>query len=106
MVNPLSVAQQLMAGLICVVVLAIGYFVYDLFADSARLKNIDRVDASVGRANTKFDADSKARRVKDAAYFDALKKQAATISPTGDFDAAARDVYFRVWDDALRGAER
>lgn len=103
-------AKLLASGAMLLIVCVIGFGVYSLFSDRAQLKAIKRGDAAIAAGNKQANKTAEKRDNARDAYHAALASQAAAaakeIENDEDFGPDARAVYFRVWDDALRGAKR
>ena len=104
-------AKLVLTGLAILAVVAGLLFVRSLFDARAKLKELDRINAAIGRGDKAADAAAKKRAATSAEFF---KKNAdeshvlgkALSHADADFDDAARAEYYRVLNNALRGPQR
>jgi len=98
------------AGVALLILLAVAVGIFSLFGDRAKLKEIKATDTRIEKQNTASAKVSAKRDTATTKFFAAAQADATAtakeISNAPTFDDSARDDYYRVLNNALRGPQR
>lgn len=112
--NPFQLSASALATAkliaLAIAVLVVTGFVGRTLYKANQFDRINQRDSQTAKALTAMGKDAKKRESKEAAHFAKNKADAERLTKelsheNAKFDAPARAEYFRVWADALRGAE-
>lgn len=103
--------KLIIAGVALLILILVVTFVFSLFGDRAKLKEVKATDTRIAKTNTAGAKVAAKRDNASNAFFIANAQQATALAKElddaeNDFNDADRAVYFRVLNDSLRGPDR